>query len=82
MPAPADDRLGVIDLQRALERLSPEHREVLLLVAVEQFSYDETAMALGLPVGTVMSRLSRARQRLRAELADAAPRAGHLTRVK
>jgi RNA polymerase sigma-70 factor (ECF subfamily) len=81
-PAPADDRLGVIDLQRALERLSPEHREVLLLVAVEQFSYDETALALGLPIGTVMSRLSRARQRLRAELADAAPRAGHLTRVK
>ncbi len=80
---PADDRLGAIDLQRAFERLSEEHREVLVLVAVEQLSYEETARTLGVPIGTVMSRLSRARQRLRVELsADDPPAAARLTRVK
>ncbi len=82
-PAPADDRLGSLDLQRAFERLSEEHREVLMLVAVEQFSYDETALALAVPIGTVMSRLSRARARLRLELAAGeAPAATRLARVK
>ena len=81
-PSPADDRLGAIDLQRAFERLSDEHREVLVLVAIEQLSYDETARALGVPIGTVMSRLSRARQRLRLELGDDAPATTRLTRVK
>lgn len=54
-----------LDLERALGRLSPSSREVLLLVAMEQFSYAETAKMLGIPVGTVMSRLSRARDQLR-----------------
>lgn len=62
------DRLEVRDLDRLLQRLSPEQREVLLLVAVEELSYQEVARAIGVPVGTVMSRLSRARERLRAEL--------------
>ena len=65
--APAD-RLGLRDLERALQRLSTEQREVLLLVGVEEFSYQEAAAVLGVPLGTVMSRLSRARERLRAEL--------------
>ena len=81
-PAPTDDRLGAIDLQRAFERLSDEHREVLMLVAVVQLSYVETARALGVPMGTVMSRLSRARQRLRLELGDDAPATARLTRIK
>jgi len=62
------DRLEVRDLDRLLQRLPHEQREVLLLVGVEEFSYQEVASALGVPVGTVMSRLSRARERLRAEM--------------
>ena len=62
------DRLEVRDLDRALQRLPPEQRAVLLLVGVEEMSYQEVAGVLGVPVGTVMSRLSRGRERLRAEL--------------
>ena len=62
------DRLEVRDLDRALQRLAPEHRAVLLLVGVEGMGYQEVAHVLGVPVGTVMSRLSRGRERLRAEL--------------
>lgn len=61
--------LDLRDLERALRRLPPEQREVLLLVALEELSYDEAARALGIPIGTVMSRLSRAREKLRAMLA-------------
>lgn len=57
-----------IDLQAALRGLPPDHREVLLLVGVEQLSYAEAAALLGIPIGTVMSRLSRARVALRAAL--------------
>ena len=63
------DRLEIRDLDAALARLPDEQREVLLLVALEQLSYEETAKALGIPIGTVMSRLSRARERLRAIMA-------------
>lgn len=66
------DWLEVRDLQAALLRLPEDQREVLLLVGLEQMSYEETAGALGIPVGTVMSRLSRARERLRGLLAGAA----------
>lgn len=59
------DSLMVRDMDRALARLPEEQREVLLLIALEDMSYEETALALGIPVGTVMSRLSRARDRLR-----------------
>lgn len=61
-----------IDLLAALARLSADHREVLLLVGAEQLSYAECAEVLQLPLGTVMSRLSRARAALRAQL-DGAP---------
>jgi RNA polymerase sigma-70 factor (ECF subfamily) len=57
-----------IDLMAALSKLSPEQREPLLLVSVEQFSYAECAQALGIPIGTVMSRISRARVALREHL--------------
>lgn len=63
--ATQSDRLEGLDIAAAVTRLSPELREVLLLVALEDFSYAQTAKALGIPIGTVMSRLARARQRLR-----------------
>lgn len=66
------DGIELADLRRALSRLSVEHREILLLVAVEQMKYEEIGDALGIPVGTVMSRLSRARERLRQHLDDGA----------
>ena len=59
------DALVVRDLERAIGALPPAQREVLLLVALEDLSYEETARALGIPIGTVMSRLSRARHKLR-----------------
>lgn len=54
-----------LDLQRCLLRLPDEQREVLLLVTLEDLSYAEVARITGVPLGTVMSRLSRARERLR-----------------
>lgn len=62
------DELEVRDLQAALARLPPEQREVLLLVTLEEYSYAETARLLGVPIGTVMSRLARAREKLRGLL--------------
>ena len=53
------------DIMRGLEALPPDQRQVILLVAVEGFEYAEVAAMLGVPIGTVMSRLSRARDRLR-----------------
>ncbi|WGT65891.1 sigma-70 family RNA polymerase sigma factor [Variovorax paradoxus] len=60
-----------LDLQRCLMQLPEDQRIVLLLVTLEDFSYAEVAKVLGVPAGTVMSRLSRARIRLR-ELMDGA----------
>ena len=59
------DALLVRDLDRAIARLPAEQRAVLLLVTLEEMSYDEVARALEVPIGTVMSRLSRAREKLR-----------------
>ena len=53
------------DLLRAFAALPEEQRSVLLLIAVEDLSYEEAARVLGVPIGTVMSRLSRGRERLR-----------------
>lgn len=61
-----DNRLAVLDLQAALERLPVEQREIMLLVALEDMSYAEVAATLGIPMGSVMSRLSRGRERLRS----------------
>jgi RNA polymerase sigma-70 factor (ECF subfamily) len=58
------------DLHDALERLPSEFREVILLYEIEGLSYKELALALGVPIGTVMSRLSRARRRLEQEFAQ------------
>jgi RNA polymerase sigma-70 factor, ECF subfamily len=64
-PIPGATRADVLDLQRALGTLAPEQREVVLLVALEDMSYADVSRALGIPMGTVMSRLSRGRERLR-----------------
>lgn len=53
------------DFVRSFAQLSEEHKEILLLIVVEGFKYDEAADILGLPVGTVRSRIFRARAKLR-----------------
>ena len=58
-------------VRRAIARLEPEFRETLVLREIEGLSYKEIAAVLEIPAGTVMSRLSRARQRLLTELAPA-----------
>ena len=70
--ATQSDMLEVRDIDAALHRLPIEQREVVLLIALERMSYDETARSLRIPIGTVMSRLARARERLRLLLADEA----------
>ncbi|MBP0589060.1 sigma-70 family RNA polymerase sigma factor [Paraburkholderia sp. LEh10] len=64
------DGLVLRDVQRALYCLPVEQREVMLLVCVEELSYQEASTALGVPIGTVMSRLSRAREHMRALLTE------------
>jgi RNA polymerase sigma-70 factor (ECF subfamily) len=66
----------MLDLERALAQLSPVLRTVLLLVTVEEYTYAEAAEILQIPVGTVMSRLHRARETVRISMtgpADTAP---------
>lgn len=58
--------LEVRDMQVALNLLAVEQREILLLVGLEGMSYDQVAATLGVPLGTVMSRLSRGREKLRS----------------
>jgi RNA polymerase sigma factor (sigma-70 family) len=63
-----EDHAAVRSIAEALDRLPHLHREVILLVALEDMSYREVAEIIGVPVGTVMSRLSRARGVLRTIL--------------
>lgn len=65
------ERVELADVEKALHNIAPEQREVLLLVAVEQMTYGEAARTLSIPIGTVMSRLSRARERLRQIMSGA-----------
>ena len=58
-------RLAALDVLAGIEQLPEEQRSALLLVAVEEMSYADTARVLDIPVGTVMSRLARARERLK-----------------
>jgi len=67
--APDGSTAQSLDLQSCLLRLPQDQRIVLLLVSLEDLSYEEVARITGVPIGTVMSRLSRARSRLR-ELMD------------
>ena len=75
-PIPTATSLDVIDLQRALGTLAPEQREVVLLIALEDMTYADVSRALGIPIGTVMSRLSRGREKLRRAMAGEAARSG------
>ena len=59
-----------VDLAAALELLSREHREIVILREMEQLSYTEISQVLEVPLGTVESRLARARAELRKLLAD------------
>ena len=65
-PAPQPGRIALAEMARALERLPDEQREALLLVVIEGASYEEAAGIIGIPAGTLMSRLSRARAALRS----------------
>jgi RNA polymerase sigma factor (sigma-70 family) len=71
-----------LDLLAGLQRLSPAHREVLLLVCVEDLGYEAAAQVLGVPIGTVMSRLSRARAHLRAAMDGTGGPRAPLRRIK
>ncbi len=82
-PSQAERQTGhleLLELQRAIEELPEEQRAVLLLVALEGLSYREVAEVLAIPIGTVMSRLSRARARLSERLTGS--RRPHLRRIK
>ncbi len=70
--APVPEELRDEDFIAAMDKLPPAYREAVLLVDVEEFAYREVAEMVGIPVGTVMSRLSRGRALLRKELADQA----------
>ena len=59
------EALAVRDIHAALAKLPAEQREVMLLIGLEQFAYADAARIIGVPLGTVMSRLSRARERMR-----------------
>ena len=70
LSVPAPERDAVRDISKAMSHLSAEHREILLLVSVEELNYREIAEELGIPQGTVMSRLARARDQLRVLMDD------------
>jgi len=61
----AEEMVTARDFMQALQLLTEEQRVIILLVGLEQLSYEQAAQVLDLPVGTVMSRLARARERLR-----------------
>jgi RNA polymerase sigma-70 factor (ECF subfamily) len=73
-PPPQDDKVESREVLEALQRLSPERRAALTLVAVEGFSFAEAANVLGVPAGTLMSRIARGREDLKTILDDASRR--------
>lgn len=66
--AEQESKLTVSDVQKALDKLAPEHREILLMIGITELSYEETAEICGIAVGTVKSRLNRARAKLAEHL--------------
>jgi RNA polymerase sigma-70 factor (ECF subfamily) len=73
---PIPERLTDDDVLLALDRLPADFRAIVLIVDVEEFSYKEASQILSIPVGTVMSRLSRGRKLLRDQLGEVARRYG------
>lgn len=69
-PPPQVDRLAAAEVLSALQQIGPERRAALVLVAVEGLSYADAANALGIPAGTLMSRIARGREELRSILDD------------
>src|SRR5437868_2995636 len=76
-PSASDDpeslllaRVDQEQIRRALEQLPVQHREIVLLCDVEEMTYKEIAELMGIPIGTVMSRLSRARKAMRGLLSE------------
>jgi RNA polymerase sigma-70 factor (ECF subfamily) len=67
-----EKRIEVLNVGSALAQLPEEQRAVVLLIGLEELSYQEVAKVLDIPMGTVMSRLSRGRERLRKILSDGA----------
>ena len=76
------DRLALRDLGAALAALPEDQREIVLLVGLEGMSYAEAAEVTGIPIGTVMSRLKRGRDRLASLLQGIEPSGPKLRRVK
>ncbi len=74
--ATVDGRITLAAVRQAMTKMSAEQRSVLMLVCVDGMSYKEAAEVLGIPVGTIMSRLSRARQDLHERMT--APNGGQL----
>ena len=70
--APAGGEPGGAAFERAIATLPPLQREIFLLVTLEDMSYEQVAKTLDIPIGTVMSRLSRAREKLRLVLTNEA----------
>lgn len=75
------ERMAFQDVLAALQAIPAERREALILVGIEGMSYRDAAEVLGIPVGTLMSRLGRGRQQLRALLSDAPDGRSHLRSV-
>lgn len=71
--ATQDDRLEVLEVMQRIGQLPVDQREVLLLAAVEELRYEQIAVVLDIPMGTVMSRLNRAREKLRRMLDEPIP---------
>ena len=71
-PEPVPETLRDEDILAALDKIPQDYRAVVLLVDVEEFAYKDTAAILAIPIGTVMSRLSRARRLLREQLSGVA----------
>jgi len=70
--ATQSDRVELSEILAQIGKLLVEQREVLVLAAVEELRYEEIATVLGIPIGTVMSRLSRAREKLRRMTGESA----------
>ena len=74
----ASDTAALLDMARAFQCLTPNHRDLLLLSVLHGMSYAEIGATLNIPSGTVMSRLSRARAELARALAQTEPSGGKI----